>query len=287
MFHDEAATRAIERFQTLCHGPRMAAHNQPIFCRLCRGLGSYEFTLTVLRKYPVDYYRCGECGSLQTELPHWLDEAYSSNLNNLDTGAAHRNLDSLAVSMTVSNLLDLHNMVDIGGGDGLLCRLLRDHGKNAYVSDSYALPVYAQGFTKPNFDRPDMLTAFEVFEHFAEPAEEIDKLFVQRPLLVLIMTTPYKGQGADWDYLIPGTGHHIFFYSEKAFKIIADRYDYDIFRARDYTLFYKKNLITTLKKRVLRFRLHPRMIRLYRALLGYRLDDGYVRDASFIAEREI
>lgn len=241
----------------------------------------------MLQKYEVCYFQCSICGSLQTEAPYWLNEAYSSNLNDLDTGAAHRNLDSLAASLTVANLLNFTNIVDIGGGDGLLCRLLRDHGKNAYVSDSYARPVYAQGFTDPDFVRSDMLTAFEVFEHFAEPAREIAKLFSGEPSALLIMTTPYAGQESDWAYLIPETGHHIFFYTEQAFSYIAKKYGYEVFRHNDYTLFCKTGLLTSTLRLVLRLRFHPRMIRLYRAVLGYRLGNGFARDARLIAERKV
>lgn len=256
-------------------------------CRLCHGASDYKFKLCVLRKYQVSYFQCEICGSLQTEVPYWLDEAYSSNLNDLDTGAAHRNLDSLAVTLIVANLLGFSNMVDIGGGDGLLCRLLRDHRKNAYVSDSYAHPVYAQGFTIPDFSTPDMLTAFEVFEHFVDPAEEVSALFARNPSAILIMTTPYRGEGPDWAYLIPDTGHHIFFYSEKALAHVASKYGYDVFRHEDYTLFCKSGLLTKRMKCILCFRLNPRMVRLYRAVLGYRLANGFARDAQTITERKV
>ncbi|WP_419816374.1 class I SAM-dependent methyltransferase [Glacieibacterium sp.] len=258
-----------------------------ISCRLCDNISLHEFTLTVLQKYEIGYFLCTSCGSLQTELPFWLDEAYSSNLNDLDTGAAHRNMDSLAASLTIANLLKHSNIVDIGGGDGLLCRLLRDHNKNAFVSDSYAQPVYAQGFAEPNFSKPDMLTAFEVFEHFAKPDEEIDRLFLKRPSAILIMTTPYSGQGPDWSYLIPNTGHHIFFYSEQALEFIAKKYDFDLFRYNNYSLFCKRGTLTSLMRLILRVRLHPRVIRMYRAILGYRIADGYVQDAKLITDAKL
>jgi hypothetical protein len=44
---------------------------------------------TVLNKHRVSYYYyCTGCGSLQTEKPHWLAEAYApGNLSKLDNGA--------------------------------------------------------------------------------------------------------------------------------------------------------------------------------------------------------
>ena len=263
----------------------MTGHEQ-IVCRLCRAAASYSFTLMVMKKYSVGYYLCTDCKSLQTELPYWLDEAYASNLNDLDTGAAHRNLENLAVSLTIARLFGFTNVLDVGGGDGLLCRLLRDHGLNAYVSDSYAQPVYAQGFSVPDFSGADMLTAFEVFEHFAEPCREIDALFAKRPSTILIMTTPYQNEGPEWEYLIPETGHHIFFYGEQALAKIASNYDYDLLRHGNYTLFCKRGLLTNANRLYVRFRLHPRIVRLFRAVLAYRRIDGYVRDAHLIADRK-
>ncbi len=264
-------------------------------CRLCSGASREQFRRPVLGRYDVGYALCDVCGSLQTEPPTWLAEAYTdhgsaaatvSNLNSLDTGAAYRNQETLAVTMTVAGMFGLHDVMDVGGGDGLLCRMLRDHGLNAFVVDAYARPTYAQGFTVPDFARPDLLTAFEVFEHFAAPRDEIDRLFADRPRVVLISTTPYAGQGPDWPYLIPGTGQHVFFYGEAAFWLIAARAGYEVFRAGNYTAFFSPGLLTPLRRRLLRFRLRGRVLRLYRMVLSGRRTDGHLRDAERIAARQ-
>ena len=102
---------------------------------------------------------------MQTERPYWMQEAYSTNLSILDTGAGQRNLLNLAATYAVCGLLRANNVIDFGGGDGLLCRLLRDYEVNCFVSDKYAAATYARAFVTPDFDRPDILLAFEVFEH--------------------------------------------------------------------------------------------------------------------------
>ena len=48
-------------------------------CRLCKGGQKYSFSKKILNKYHVDYFKCSECGSLQTEYPYWIDEAYQKN----------------------------------------------------------------------------------------------------------------------------------------------------------------------------------------------------------------
>ncbi len=131
-------------------------------CRLCEGPLIWTFNSVVLRKHDVAYYECQECKSLQTENPYWLDEAYHSSLSPLDTGAAQRVLRNLAAAFAVSKLFRINNAVDVGGGDGLLCRFLRDYGINCFMTDKYATPAYAQGFTNPDFESPDLIFGFEV-----------------------------------------------------------------------------------------------------------------------------
>jgi len=100
-------------------------------CRLCGGSLATLFFKKVLGKYDIAYLKCAQCFSLLTERPYWLEEAYQkSNLSNADTGAAQRNITNLAATYAISKLLKAKNVIDIGGGDGLLCRLLRDYQIN-------------------------------------------------------------------------------------------------------------------------------------------------------------
>src|SRR6185369_14930115 len=89
-------------------------------CRLCNGATREIFQKKVLDKYLVSYRRCEVCDSLQTEEPYWIKEAYRDNLAALDSGAAHRNLNNLAASLLVAALFRCRNILDYGGGDGLL-----------------------------------------------------------------------------------------------------------------------------------------------------------------------
>jgi hypothetical protein len=162
-------------------------------CRLCGGLATNVFNQTILRKYEVGYYRCATCSSLQTEDAYWLDEAYRNSLSCLDTGRAQRNLNDLAACFFVSKLYKLKNIIDFGGGDGLLCRFLRDYGLNCFVKDKYAAPTYAQGFTEPNFQKPDLVIAFEVLEHFSNPEKDLDDLFSSNPQVLFASTKATGG----------------------------------------------------------------------------------------------
>jgi len=208
-------------------------------CRLCHGPLAETFTAEVLGRYQVRYLKCANCHSMQTEAPYWLDEAYGENLSSLDTGAAQRSLRNLAASYAVARVFAVRNMLDLGGGDGLLCRLLRDTGLNCYVKDRYAVPRYAQGFDQPDFDVPDMVTAFEVFEHLPHPAEDLNAFFATHPRVVLVSTEVYSGQGPDWWYVSAASGQHVFFYSREALKLIGQNFGYRVVLSGEFILFIR------------------------------------------------
>ena len=235
-------------------------------CRLCRGTLRLMFKSVLLKKYEIEYFKCAECYSLQTEAPYWLDEAYGENLSNLDTGAAQRNIHNWAACYVISKLFGVKNVIDMGGGDGLLCRLLRDHGINCYVKDRYASPSYAQGFTEPNFDTPDLVLGFEVLEHFASPAQDLNDIFKYNSRVVLLSTELYAAQTKEWWYLTPDSGQHIFFYSQQAIMLIAKQYGYSLVVSGGFILFIRGD-VSPVKKIIARFLLKARICRLLKPLV--------------------
>jgi hypothetical protein len=247
-------------------------------CRLCGGELDRAFSLQVLDKYDVDYLRCASCNSLQTEPPYWMQEAYKSNLSILDTGAAQRNLSNLAATYSVSRLLHLSDVVDFGGGDGLLCRLLRDYGVNCFVGDKYASATYARAFITPNFSRPGILLAFEVLEHFEHPYDDLKALFKSNPHAILASTEIYSGQGPDWWYFAPQTGQHLFFYSEKALQMIAKSYNYTLLMCSGRFLFLHPGLAGGAKRYFIRFLLQKHVLRLTSAAMRLLPTSGVSND---------
>ena len=169
-----------------------------------------------------------------------------------------------------------------GGGDGFLCRLLRDYEINCFVKDTYAVPIYAQAFTSPNFEFPDMVTAFEVFEHFVDPEKELDNLFLLNPKVLLVSTELYANAYSDWWYLSPHTGQHVFFYSKQAFSFIAKKYGYDVVIQGGFILFLKKNMLTFMNRVSLQVLLKPRFFRILLALLYLLPTGGVLKDYAEI-----
>lgn len=198
-------------------------------CRLCSGPTRKQFNATVLKKHDVEYFLCSVCGSLQTEEPYWLEEAYSKgNLVAADAGAVARNLDCQAIVYIVARVLRMPrdgSVLDFGGGNGLLCRLLRDRAFNAHVFDAHATNEFAQGFGDDR-SKYHLVCAFEVAEHFANPKKELADLFERSNSIVIIGTEVYQGQDEDWWYLATAGGQHVFFYARRGISTLAAGHGY-------------------------------------------------------------
>lgn len=214
-------------------------------CRLCGGHTRKLFHAKLLMKYDVAYFRCEDCGSLQTEEPYWLEEAYSKgNLISADTGAAARNLNCQAIVYVVARVLRMPrdgSVLDFGGGNGLLCRLLRDRTFNARVLDAYATNDFAQGF-EDDGSMYNLVCAFEVVEHFANPKREMAHIFERSDSIVIIGTETYQGQGADWWYLAAVGGQHVFFYTQNGMASLAATHGYHYKRWGTLTYFLNVHL---------------------------------------------
>ncbi|WP_431857371.1 class I SAM-dependent methyltransferase [Azospirillum sp.] len=198
-------------------------------CRLCGGATRFRMFRTVRGRHVTGYFLCGACGSLQTEAPHWLEEAYAHTTVGPDYGICRRTLQLVIECFGLFTLLQLdgrRTFVDFGGGNGLFTRMMRDRGFNMLSYDKYQAPFYSDVYVVPDYAaaKPDVVTAFEVFEHLPNPGADIDALMAGRPDLVVFTTDTFDGQGPDWGYLAPETGQHVFFYGRAAFAWIAERY---------------------------------------------------------------
>jgi hypothetical protein len=250
-------------------------------CRLCGGALRERFRLTVLARHEVAYLLCEDCASLQTEPPYWLGEAYASALAAIDTGAVERSLRCQAAITASARVLGVKGRVlDFGGGAGLLCRLLRDGGLDAWLYDKYAEPVYAPAFALPlqslTAGSVSLLCAIEVFEHCAEPAAELGALFDLQPAVLFASTEPYRGEGPDWWYLNASTGQHVFFYSTRALRLLARRHGYHYFGAGAFHVFARSE-VSPLQRVALRGALSRRGVRLMRVWLAARQDNRYAQ----------
>ena len=226
----------------------------------------YGSTL-ILNRYRVNYSLCQKCGYLQTETPYWLEEAYAAPIVNSDVGIVQRNLQlAMAVQALIFGLPGdisprplplfcfklleklkasrvLHRLLgrylalikppqigpclDYGGGYGLMVRLLRDAGIEAYWQDPHSPNLFARGFEreKAGCVRFQLVTAFEVWEHLAEPFSQLEAMFALGENLLcstLLLSDPPERPG-EWWYFSPETGQHVGFFSAATFRYLAER----------------------------------------------------------------
>lgn len=195
------------------------------YCRLCGTQTLFTFRQRVLN-HEVAYFDCPECGYLQTETPHWLEQAYKSAINDVDTGIMVRN--RLNVGRVIMTLLAIGKLegrvVDHAGGYGILVRMLRDAGVDARWRDKYCENLLARGFEAAE-EPCDLLTAFEVFEHLEHPLVDLEQMLRMAPT-VLLSTELIPDPGAaspQWWYLGPEHGQHIGFFRPLTLRKMAEK----------------------------------------------------------------
>lgn len=215
-------------------------------CTICGSDLKYLFTGKVLNKYDVNYFICPCCGLLQTEKPYWKEQAYKSSITGGDIGLIQRNLSLMKLTKSIINFgfNKKGHFLDFAGGYGLFTRLMRDYGYDFYLQDLYTENLFAKGFNYSN-EKIELITAFEVFEHFDNPINEFENL-LKISHNILISTNLYPKPIPDldsWWYYSPYHGQHISFYSLQTFKYLAKKYNlYFYSNKKNIHLFSEKKL---------------------------------------------
>lgn len=224
-------------------------------CKICNHNTNSIFKTKVLNKYDVEYFKCSQCSFIQTENPYWLDESYSSAITQLDIGLIDRNYE---LSKKTSLIIDIFfnkrsNFIDFAGGYGMFVRLMRDKGFNFYRQDKYCKNIFAQHFDiiDTTIQRFELATAFEVFEHLADPMQEIDEILSYADsILFSTVLQPSENVGPNnWWYVSPEIGQHIALYHYDSIKKIAQIKGLHLYSDGKYLhLLTKKKMNATLFK---------------------------------------
>lgn len=198
-------------------------------CRICSSESKEIFSAKILNKHTIKYYHCSNCDFLQTEEPFWLDEAYEAAIGITDTGIIKRNhLFANRSSAVISSFYNSNEkFLDYAGGYGIFVRMMRDYGLDFYWYDPFAENLFAKGFEYNKQDDVKAVTAFECFEHFADPISEIKKM-LDISKNIIFSTRLFKGKPpkpSDWWYYSLDSGQHISLYSSETLKYIAGKFD--------------------------------------------------------------
>ena len=162
-----------------------------IASRLTGGKTEHLFNANVLGKYVVGYHRCIETGFIQTDFPHWLEEAYSSPITAIDLGLMSRNLHKSELTASVIDRVipNSTRYLDFGGGYGIFTRLMRDRGYAFQHYDEYCENLFAKSFQVETWSQAqandiELLTAWEVFEHLPDPLSLVQRLLEVSDILL-------------------------------------------------------------------------------------------------------
>jgi hypothetical protein len=200
-------------------------------CKICNYKTEVIFEKIILQKYKSKFHRCENCNFIQTDEPIWLEEAYKSAITTLDIGLLSRNN---ILKKQVENIIDNYFSetrlyLDYAGGYGVFVRLMRDIGYDFYRQDDYCDNIFANYFdiNDTQIKQFDIVTGFEVLEHFSNPLQEIEKVltFSETAIFSTEIAPLSISEAEKWWYLTEETGQHIAFYSVKSMEIIAEKFN--------------------------------------------------------------
>lgn len=210
-------------------------------CRVCHTNIASSFEVGMILGNSVAFYECPHCQFVQTEQPYWLDKAYQSAINTCDTGIMMRNQTNVNIVLATLELLGprAHTVIDCAGGYGILVRMLRDVGVDALWSDPHCQNLLAVGFERTD-ETANLVTAFEAFEHFVDPADELEQLLQIAPnVLISTVLMPHPTpRHTEWWYYGLDHGQHIGFFRNATLQYLAKRFNkYLISDGHAYHLF--------------------------------------------------
>ena len=194
-------------------------------CAVCSGSTKFLFSYEVRGEHQASLRECLNCRFTYIANPHWLDESFSSELNDLDIGSVDRCLvladfvEVLIRSMKSSK----SRFLDWGGGYGLLSRIMRDRGLDFVSHDIYTRPLFVESSSNSNSETFELITMSEVALHLVDPVPVFTKIMESTDVLVFTAVIAPTVTPNDWWYLMPDTGQHVAIYHEETLQALAEK----------------------------------------------------------------
>ena len=216
-------------------------------CLICRSASDSFAHATIMGTYEIEYFRCRDCQFIQTERPYWLEEAQSQAIGIYDVGMISRNERFARIADRVLKFVypRAFHCLDYGGGYGMFTRMMRDRGHHFLHRDQRYENLFAPGLeAAPSAKGFDFLTAFEVFEHFAEPHRELERLdAVADHWLISTEQVPDPApMPQEWWYYVLEGGQHVSLWSRRALQTVAAHYGRSLTSYRGLHLFSKSKI---------------------------------------------
>lgn len=194
-------------------------------CPLCKSTNLKPVHPPHDRRY---YYHCSDCSLIFTDPKFFLspEESRLRYLNHQNSIQQKGYVDFLnqAILPALSLLNAEMQGLDYGCGPGpTLSLLLKNRG---FSCDNYD-PVFFGQFKK---ERYDFIFSTECFEHFLEPAVDLQKitdLLINEGLLI-VMTSQWKNQDHFEKWYYKNDPTHVSFYHSRTFHTICSLFHYEL-----------------------------------------------------------
>lgn len=235
---------------------RQREFEEYVKCKICGEPSALFAEAVLLERHNCAYYRCEQCGFVQTVEPHWLEEAYAEPITRADVGLVTRNQRLVRITKSlITAFFDVKGrFVDYGGGYGLFVRMMRDAGYDFYRYDKHCKNILAPDFeADPEREGGyELVTAFEIFEHLADPVAEVERMLAFSGQIffcteLMPQSAPSPGQ---WSYYGLDHGQHVSFFTRRSLEILAGRFGLRLYSDGKF-----RHLLTARKLSPLGFRL--------------------------------
>lgn len=204
-------------------------------CTLCK---------TVLTdKIDSEYYNCSTCNAYIKDDSLWfnqLKEKHHYEQHNNDVNdIGYQNFTAPVTNAIIEHCSNDKKGLDYGCGKGpVITEQLIKKGYEIDLYDPFFYPD--EKYLKNKYD---FIFSCEVFEHFYQPAFEINKLknLLHKDGLLIIKTHLYNQQTPfeNWYYRKDQT--HVFIYTFKTMEYIAEMFDLEIVTLTEKLIIFKKN----------------------------------------------
>lgn len=227
----------------------------PVPCKVCDGrarlFGLMDFNRSCeeargkvlpLSGAAVYYRRCDTCGLVFTDaFDDWSNADFEARIYNdgyvdidPDYVEARPNNNAAIVGQLFGGSADRLDVLDYGGGNGVLAQRLRERGFRSATTYDAFYPGFRE---RPN-RKFNLVTCFETVEHMSDPvagaADIVDLMADDGLLLISTMTQPadFERLRSAWWYIAPRNGH-ITLHSRPSLTHLFGRFGLQVASASD------------------------------------------------------